>query len=236
MTNLATYFDQLLFVALPYVAFFVFFLVSITRYHWRGFTYSSLSSQFLENRQHFWGLVPFHYGIIVVLTGHVVAWLIPRQVLWWNDRPLRLYILEISALACGLLTLIGLVSLMLRRLTVSKIRVVTSKLDWVVLLLLLAQVVSGVGTAVLYPWGSSWYAAMAAPYLWSILKLNPDLTYIAAMPPLVKFHIVGAFALILVFPFSRLVHILVIPNPYLWRKPQVARWYRAPGEAAGEPV
>ncbi len=22
------------------------------------------------------------------------------------------------------------------------------------------------------------------------------------------------------------VHVLVIPNPYLWRKPQVVRWYR----------
>ena len=36
--------------------------------------------------------------------------------------------------------------------------------------------------------------------------------------------IVNAYALIAFFPFSRLVHILVVPNPYLWRKPQVVRW------------
>ena len=54
------YLDQFLFVVLPYVAFFTFFLVSIQRYVARTFTYSSLSSQFLENQQHFWGLVPFH--------------------------------------------------------------------------------------------------------------------------------------------------------------------------------
>jgi hypothetical protein len=25
------------------------------------------------------------------------------------------------------------------------------------------------------------------------------------------------------------VHVLVVPNPYLWRKPQVVRWYATPG-------
>ncbi len=45
------------------------------------------------------------------------------------------------------------------------------------------------------------------------------------MPLAVKLHIVNAFVLIGFFPFTRLVHILVTPNPYLWRKPQVVRWY-----------
>lgn len=47
-----------------------------------------------------------------------------------------------------------------------------------------------------------------------------------ALPPLVKSHIVGAYVLIGFFPFTRLVHVLVVPNPYLWRRPQVVRWYR----------
>ncbi len=47
------------------------------------------------------------------------------------------------------------------------------------------------------------------------------------MPWLVKLHIVLAFLTIGFFPFTRLVHVLVIPNPYLWRKPQVVRWYGA---------
>jgi nitrate reductase gamma subunit len=49
---------------------------------------------------------------------------------------------------------------------------------------------------------------------------------VSAAPWPVKLHIVNAFFLVAVFPFTRLVHILVIPNPYLWRKPQVVRWYR----------
>jgi nitrate reductase gamma subunit len=45
------------------------------------------------------------------------------------------------------------------------------------------------------------------------------------MPWLVKFHIIGAYVVLAAFPFTRLVHILVVPNQYLWRKPQVVRWY-----------
>lgn len=221
------YLDQLLFAVLPYVAFFVFFFVTIQRYRSRSFTYSSLSSQFLENKQHFWGLVPFHYGVIAVLGGHVIAFLIPGQVLLWNSRPLRLYILEISGLIFGLLTLVGLISAIVRRLEVSKVRQVTSWADWVVYVMLLLQVVSGISVAVFYPWGSSWFATSATPYLRSILMLNPEIGYITAMPLLVKFHIVNAYLTIGFFPFTRLVHILVVPNPYLWRKPQVVRWYRA---------
>ncbi len=220
------YLDQLLFAVLPYVAFFVFFFVTIQRYRSRSFTYSSLSSQFLENKQHFWGLVPFHYGVIAVLGGHVIAFLIPNQVLLWNSRPLRLYILEISGLIFGLLTLVGLISAIVRRLEVSKVRQVTSWADWVVYVMLLLQVVSGISVAIFYPWGSSWFATSATPYLRSILLLNPEIGYITAMPLLVKFHIVNAYLTIGFFPFTRLVHILVVPNPYLWRKPQVVRWYR----------
>jgi len=233
MLSTSHYLDQIFFIALPYVAFFTFFLVTITRYRLRSFTYSSLSSQFLENRQHFWGLVPFHYGILFVLAGHVVAFLVPRQILWWNSRPLRLYILEATALVFGLFTLVGLGTAILRRHTVSKIRRVTTARDWIVLALLLLQVVSGIGVAVSYPWGSSWFAASATPYLWSILKLNPQVGYLSAMPWLVKFHIVNAYVLIAFFPFTRLVHVLVVPNPYLWRRPQVVRWYRNQGLRIG---
>ena len=228
MSSNITFLDQFCFAILPYMVFFVFFLVTIYRYRARGFSYSSLSSQFLENQQHFWGLVPFHYGILTVLTGHLVAFCLPRQLLLWNSKPLRLYVLEISALIFGLLTLVGLAAAIARRFTVSKVRRVTSTADWVLHALLAAQVLSGIAVAVFHPWGSSWFAAAAAPYLWSIVSLNPNVATIAAMPLIVKFHIVNAYAVIGFFPFTRLVHVLVIPNPYLWRRPQVVRWYRRP--------
>ncbi len=215
----------LLFAVLPYVALFTFLLVTIQRYRSQAFTYSSLSSQFLENKQHFWALVPFHYGIIILLFGHFVGLLIPRAVLVWNSHPLRLYVLEVTALAFGVLTLVGLLSLVVRRMQAHKVRVTTSVADWAVYVLLLVQVASGITVAVLYPWGTSWYAAAAAPYLQSIFLLRPDISYVAGLPLLVQLHIVNAFVIITLFPFTRLVHILVVPNPYLWRKPQVVRWY-----------
>jgi nitrate reductase gamma subunit len=218
--------DQLLFVALPYVALFTFFLMTIHRYRAQSFSYSSLSSQFLENKQHFWALVPFHYAVLFVTAGHLVALFVPRGILLWNSHPLRLCILEVTALTGGVLTLASLVGIVWRRLTTSKVRRVTTVNDWIIHAILLLQVASGVAIAVMYPWGSSWFAASLSPYLWSIFTLSPDVSYVAAMPVLVKFHIVFAFITVGFFPFTRLVHILVIPNPYLWRKPQVVRWYR----------
>lgn len=218
--------EPVLFAVLPYVALMVFFLGTIQRYRAQKFTYSSLSSQFLENQHHFWALVPFHYGIITVLIGHLVAFLVPQQLLLWNSRPLRLYILEVSALAFGLLTLVGLLAIVVRRVNDSKLRKVTSLADWVVYGLLLTSALSGVYVAVFNPWGSSWFATSLTPYLWSLARFQPDAASLAGLPWAVKLHIVNAWLVIGFFPFSRLVHILVAPNPYLWRKPQVVRWYR----------
>lgn len=217
--------NQFLFIALPYVCLFTFFLMTIYRYRMQSFSYSSLSSQFIENKHHFWAVVPFHYGILVVTLGHVVAFLVPRAILAWNGHPLRLYILEVSALIFGLLTLIGLVGIVVRRFSNTKIRRVTTVTDWVLFAMLLIQAASGIAVALLHPWGSSWFASNLSPYLWSIFMLSPDITFVSAMPHLVKLHIVLAFLTIGFFPFTRLVHLLVIPNPYLWRKPQVVRWY-----------
>ncbi len=216
--------DMLLFAVLPYMALILFFVLTIQRYRTQTFSYSSLSSQFLENKQHFWTMVPFHYGIIVIVVGHFIGFLIPRQVLMWNEVPLRLYVLEAAALIFGLLMVIGLLGLIFRRLSFSKVRTVTSPTDWILLVLLLIQGASGIYIAIFFPWGSSWFASSATPYLWSIITLQPDISYVTAMPWAVKLHIINACLVIGFFPFTRLVHILVVPNPYLWRKTQMVRW------------
>lgn len=219
-------FDVLLFAIAPYVALFTFLLVTIQRYRQKSFSYSSLSSQFLENKKHFWSLVPFHYGILLVLAGHIVAFLFPRELLAFNSKPVRLYILEITALTGGLMTVIGLGAAMARRSMTPKIRAVTTFSDWVVYGLLFLQAAGGVYVAVAHPWGSSWFASSISPYLWSLVQLAPDIAPVAPLPFAVKAHIVNAWLLIGFFPFTRLVHVLVIPNPYLWRRPQVVRWAR----------
>ena len=223
-----TFFDYLnvfWFAVLPYVALVVFFLITIQRYTNRGFTFSSLSSQFLENKVHFWGMVPFHYGILIILTGHVIGFLIPKQLLLWNSSPARLYVLEITAFIGAVFTLVGLINIILRRFTDVKAKIVTSTADWIVLAVLAFQIGTGLYTAVFHSWGSYWFSVSLSPYLWSIVQLSPDISYVTALPVMVKLHIIGAYAIIFLFPFTRLVHILVVPNPYLWRKPQMVRWY-----------
>ncbi len=212
------------FIILPYLSIFTFLLVSIYRYRSRSFVYSSLSSQFLENRQHFWGMVPFHYGILTILAGHLVWFLFPKTTLLWNSVPLRLYIMEVSVFIFGLITFTGLINIIIRRRSDKKTRVITTTTDWIVLILLTIQIISGLYVAFFYRWGSSWFASSMSPYLHSIFKFNPDLAFISSMPFMVKLHIISAFSIILLFPFTRLVHVLVVPNPYLWRKPQVVRW------------
>lgn len=216
--------DVLLFAVFPYVAFVLRQIVEIQRYAGRPFTFSSLSSQFLENRHHFWGSVPFHYGLLTVLAGHFVAFLVPRGILLWNGHPLRLYILELSAFVFGVLALVGIVNIILRRFFNPKLMVVTSVMDRVLFGVLFFQMLSGISIAVFYRWGSSWYASAMSPYLWSLVTLRPDISFIAPMPLLVKFHVANAYLILALIPYSRLVHFLVAPFPYLWRRPQIVRW------------
>jgi nitrate reductase gamma subunit len=216
--------EYLLYIFLPYTAVTVLIVVSIYRFVTNKFSYSSLSSQFLEGDELFYGSVPWHIGIIGVLTGHLIGLLIPKQVLWFNSVPIRLYILEVTGLVFGLLALVGIVSLFWRRISTPRIRAVTTVMDLVVLVLLLAQVSLGVYTALFYRWGSSWYAASAVPYLYSLFSFQPDLAMITPLPLIFKLHIIGAFLILLVFPFSRLVHMFSIPVSYLWRPYQLVKW------------
>jgi nitrate reductase gamma subunit len=218
--------DDLLFGVSPYVAVAIALIGTAWRMFTNRFSISSLSSQFLESRRLFWGSVPWHYGVLAILVGHLIAFLIPRSVLAWNGVPWRLYLLESVGLAFGLLTLVGLLLLILRRATSSRVRAVTSGMDVVLLLVLLVQVVAGLWTAIAYRWGSSWYASFAVPYLWSVIKFQPDISLVSNLPPVVKIHITGAFAFIALIPFTRLIHFLAVPIAYLWRPYQVVIWNR----------
>jgi nitrate reductase gamma subunit len=225
--------DFLLFAALPYATLLVFFLVTIQRYRQRKFTYSALSSQFLENKVHFWGSVPFHYGILSVLFLHLLFIAMPKTVLAWNAAPLRLWALEATGFGFAVLALTGLINTIMRRWAFAKARRTSNAGDWILYALLLVQVLTGIGIAIFNGWGSAWFATSATPWLWSLFTFQPDVSYVAGLPLMVKLHALNAFLLVGVFPFTRLVHILVVPNPYLWRKTQVVLWAR-PRTQAGK--
>lgn len=216
--------NLLLFVVFPYIALVLMVLISVVRYLKRGFTYSSLSSQFLESRNLFFGSVPWHYGILAILAGHLLGFLFPNQVRAMIAAPFRLYFVEAAAFVCGALSLIGLVNLLARRILSSRIRSVTTLMDALILILLFIQVVLGVIIAVYYRWGTAWYTVTAVPYLRSLLLLKPDVASIMPLPSLVKVHILNFYLMTALFPFSRLVHQLVVPLPYLWRPYQLVIW------------
>jgi nitrate reductase gamma subunit len=217
--------DFFFFSAFPYVVIIVFLVGSVYRYYQKGYKVSSLSAQFLEGKQGFWGTVPFHWGILMIFLGHLVAFLFPSAVLAMNSDPVRLIIHEGVGFTFAVALLVGLVGLILRRLFHPRLKVVTTKMDLFVEFVLLAQVILGCWIALGYRWGSSWFAADLTPYLWSIFKLNPQPEAVVAMPLVIKAHVVVAFSIILIFPFTRLIHILVAPFHYLWRPYQVVIWY-----------
>jgi nitrate reductase gamma subunit len=217
-------YDLLLFGALPYVAITLFLLVTVTRYRMAPYTFSTLSSQFMETKQLFWGSVPFHVGLTILFFGHLLAFLLPRHIMLWNAIPLRLFILESSAFAAAVLTLFGLGALVYRRGGNARLRVATSKMDVLVYSVLLYMLVTGIWVATTVRWGSGWATHTLAPYLLSVFKFAPEIDRVAQLPLIVKFHVVGAWVLVALFGFTRLVHALVAPVPFLWRPVQQVIW------------
>lgn len=221
--------QNVFYIAFPYFAVIVAIGAGLYRYFYDRYSYSSLSSQLLENRKLFWGSVPWHYGITLILLAHVLAWLFPGAAALIFASPLRLLVFEMAGLALALYSLFGLVVLIVRRLpTDSRPRAVTSAMDWVLLFFLLVQVATGIAVALFNRWGAQWYLSTAAPWLWSLITFRPDPSTISATPALIQLHVLLGFCLILLFPFTRLVHIFTIPLDYLWRPYQVVIWNQDP--------
>lgn len=216
--------DLFLFAALPYVAVFVLFAGSLWRFRTNRFSYSALSSQFLEDRRLLWGSVPWHVGILLILLGHVVGLCFPG--LWRAIVANRaaLLVVEGIGLFATVLCVVGLLAFMFRRATSARLQLVSTTMDYAVLGLLLVQVLLGLWVALAHRWGAAWAPAALSPYLWSLVTLQPNLDYVAGMPGLVKLHVAGAWVLLLLVPFSRLVHVFSIPFEYLWRPPQKVVW------------
>ena len=223
--------DTVLFVAFPYVAVVLAVLVGIYRYVTDRFSYSSFSSQFLENRALFWGSAAWHYGILAILLAHLLALLFPNSWAVLIGKPVRLYALEVTGFALALLTIVGLALLIARRLRNTRVRMVTSPMDWLLLGVLLIQVALGFWVALFYRWGSDWYLHTAVPWLVSLATLSPEIQTVTALPAVVKLHMLGGFFVVLLFPFTRLVHLVAVPITYLWRPYQVVIWNRRPRRA-----
>lgn len=220
--------DWLSFVVFPYVAITLCVVGSVVRYRLWPYSYSSLSTQFLEDRLGRWGAAPWHLGILIVLAGHLLTLCGMTVMPALTARHATLLVVEGLALACGLMAFYGLLVLTARRMTVARVRAVTGAMDGLVLALLLAQVALGIAVAIGYRWGAVWATGNLTPYVQGLLTLSPRPDLVADLPPVIKAHVLIAFAIILILPFTQLVHMLAAPVAFLWRRAQVVVWNSRP--------
>lgn len=218
--------DNLLFVVFPYVAVALAVGGTIYRYLTNQFSFTSLSSQFLESDIQFWGSTLWHYGIIPTLVIHMMGFAFPKVMAALHSTPETLYLAELAGKILGIMALAGALALFYRRVSSAKIRVVTTPADWVVLTLLIFQVALGLMIAFIYRWGATWFIHTVTPWVVSLATFHPAPQYVSALPLIPRLHFLNATLLILLFPFTRLVHMITFPTTYLWRSFQVVIWTR----------
>jgi nitrate reductase gamma subunit len=218
--------DTILFVIFPYGAVLLAVAGSLYRYLANRFSYSSLSSQFLESENLFWGSTLWHYGVVPTLLIHLGGFTLPKVMALMHSTPELLYLTELIGKVLGLMAFAGVIVLIVRRVRTSRIRVVTSPMDWIVLALLFNQILLGLWTAFFYRWGAAWFIHTATPWVVSLATFHPQPETVSALPWVPKLHFLNATLLIAIFPFSRLVHMLTFPITYLWRRFQVVIWNR----------
>lgn len=219
--------NAFIFIVLPYVALALFLFVTPYRYFSNRLSWSAYSTQFLEQKALYWGSIPWHYGILPVLIAHLLGVIAPGSMETLLANRQTLILLESVGLGLGLFALFGALVLMVRRAQTPLLKPVTSAVDWVLLSLLTVQVATGVYLGLFMRWGSQWYLHTAVPYFHSLLVFNPQIGYVADFPLVFKLHAAGAFLIIALLPFTKLVHLLFLPIGFLKDPPILYRW-RAP--------
>ena len=126
----------------------------------------------------------------------------------------------------GGLCLIGLLMLLKRRLSDARVRASSSCSDILVLVVLLVQLLLGLGTiyASTHHMDGS-VMVMLADWAQYTVTLQPQLAAAAIAPVslVYKLHVFLGLSLFVLFPFTRLVHIVSAPVWYLGRRYQIVR-------------
>ena len=216
--------NNFIFIVLPYAALALFVVVTPYRFVTNRLTWSAYSTQFLEQKTLFWGINPWHYGIIPVLLAHFLGIVAPGPMKAFLGNQETLIAIESLGLAMGLAALIGGLLLLLRRANTPMLKRVNVCSDWVLLYLLTAQAATGVYIAVFMRWGSQWYLHTAVPYFHSLLTFTPQVEYLADFPLIFKLHAAGAFLIVALLPFTKLVHLLYLPVAFLREPPILYKW------------
>jgi len=204
--------DYFIFGIMPYIALTILIVGSIIRYDRDPFTWKSSSSQLLRRKQLMWGSILFHVGIIVVFLGHLIGLFTPVSVLDAFGIPyaLKQWMAVLLGGVAGIAALIGASMLIHRRVTDPRIWQTTRFADIGILVLIWLQLLIGLGTIFLTLHHMDG-AEMVRFMTWSqsviLLNLNAW-AMVVDVHWLYKTHIFLGLLITILFPFTRLVHML----------------------------
>ena len=216
--------NELLFGIYPYIALTVLAVGSIARYERDPFTWKSSSSQLLRRKQLIVGSVLFHLGVLTIFGGHLVGLLTPIQVFNFLgvSHEAKQILAVVAGGVAGVMALIGGIMLLSRRLMDPRIRMNSSLADNGILMLLLLQLLLGLATITVslqHLDGHEMVQLMS--WAQAILYFKGGAAgYIEDASIIFKLHIFLGLTIFILFPFTRLVHMLSVPIRYVtpWRK------------------
>lgn len=196
----------------PYIALAVLVLGSAARYDRDPFTWKSSSSQLLRRRQLILGSVLFHVGVLVIFVGHLFGLLTPLwlvELFGISHGAKQILAVAVGGIA-GVMALAGGIILIHRRLVDPRIRATSSTMDIAILSLLLVQL--GLGLLTIFVSLQHLDGEEMVRFMhWAqgIFTFDPDAaSYTEGASILFKLHIFLGLTIFLLFPFSRLVHLL----------------------------
>ncbi|KEF31827.1 MAG: respiratory nitrate reductase subunit gamma [Gammaproteobacteria bacterium] len=221
-----SYINTLLFGIYPYIALIVLFVGTWARYDHGQFTWKAQSSQMLRKKNMVMASVLFHVGVLVIFFGHFVGLLTPHWAYEWLITPGQKQVMAIAVGGvAGIMALIGGAMLAWRRMTDPRVQASSTTADNLIILILVVQVVLGLLT-ILPTLGHLDGSTMLKFSGWAqgILTFQGgSADYLAGVHWIYKTHIFLGLTIFVLFPFTRLVHILSVPAEYLTRRYQVVR-------------
>lgn len=214
--------NQALFGFYPYIALAVLAIGSVLRFDREQYTWRTGSSQLLRRKQLVLGSILFHVGILLIFVGHLVGLLTP-MIVWETlgvTHGAKQMLAIIAGGVAGAMCLVGGVLLLHRRLFDPRIRATSTFGDTAILVLLMAQLCLGLATIPISLQHSDG-EEMVKFMMWAqgIFTFQPGAAnYVADAHWIFKAHLTLGLTIFLVFPFTRLVHMLSAPVWYLNRR------------------
>jgi len=213
--------NTLLWVIIPYLSIVVFVGGLVWRHRYDKFGWTTRSSQLYESAVLRWGSPLFHFGVLLVLVGHVGGLLVPRS--WTEAVGVTEHTYHLTAVflgtVAGLCTLIGMAILIARRRLVGPVFTSTTRNDKAMYVVLGGVIVLGLWATVranVVGHGYD-YRETVSPWFRSLFILQPDPSIMAGVPSSFQIHVLAAFVLFAFWPFTRLVHAFSAPVGYLTR-------------------